>query len=220
MRTGHILTIGVGCCKKYGLNKIVNNVLLIDFLTDTEEGSLILKNGFFDINCDIDFVKFLNMNIQNCKMDKENLEFYNRKIEVFKENIEELNDTYNFYFGEKYLRKINEILENENSKNENSKNENSKNENSKNEIPKNEIPKNENPKNEIPKNEIPKNEIPKNEIPKNEIPKNEKCYNMDSTIRRLRNITKAFREVRKDFEQLHEKIREHRNKIEFFSIKI
>jgi hypothetical protein len=112
IKTGHILIIGVGCCKKYGLNETVSNMLLIDFLGDTEAGSLLLKNGFFDLNRDFEFVQFLD-NILNeiYKMNKENLAFYSRKIEVFKQNLEELIGFYNFYLGEKYLRKIDEIAE-------------------------------------------------------------------------------------------------------------
>jgi hypothetical protein len=112
IKTGHILIIGVGCCKKYGLNEMVSNMLLIDFLGDTDAGSLLLKNGLFDINRDIEFIQFLD-NILNeiCRMNKENLEFYSRKIEVFKQNLEELIGFYNFYLGEKYLRKIDEISE-------------------------------------------------------------------------------------------------------------
>jgi uncharacterized protein YjbI with pentapeptide repeats len=347
LRTGHILTIGVGCCKKYGLNQTVNNMFLIEFFS-TDAGSLILKNGFFDINCDIDFIKFLDMNILNvCKSNKENLEFYTRIIEVLKENLEELNTIYNFYFVKKYFQKINEnlkkeILKNENleNENENLENENLGKENLEKENLENEnlekekenlekekenlekekenlekekenlekekenlekenlekenlekenlgkenlekeILKKENLEKEILEKEILEKEIlekekenlkkeneslkKENENLKNEnenlknenenlkneneilkivptelytevptelytevptelhndnmLALNEKNYNIDSTIRRLKNIKNGFKEVREDMEKFNNKIREHRQKIELFII--
>uniref|UniRef100_A0A6C0HZW0 Uncharacterized protein n=1 Tax=viral metagenome TaxID=1070528 RepID=A0A6C0HZW0_9ZZZZ len=188
IKTGHILTIGTGCCKKYGLNETVNNILLIDFF-DTEQGSLVLQNHFYDINLDIDFVKFLDNYI--CEKDfcnEENLEFNSRKLEVFKENLEELIYVYNFYFGEKYLRKINYIYEKflDNSKN-------------------------------IIEN-VPTESVSYVDEIIHENLSIEKNCNMDSTLRKLRNITKGLREVRKDMDELNEKIREHRKKIELFII--
>ena len=111
---GHILTIGVGCCKKYGINQYLNNIILLEFFA--ESGSLFFKNGFFDINRDIDFIKFLNNKIDRIeKLDKENLgseiEFYLRETEVLKKNLEELIDKYNFYCGQSILLKTNGLLE-------------------------------------------------------------------------------------------------------------
>jgi len=114
IENGHILTIGVGCCKKYGITQTLNNIILLEFFT--ELGSLFFKNGFFDINRDIDFIQFLNNKIDRIeKLDKENLgseiEFYLREIEVLKKNLEELIDNYNFYCGQNILLKTNSLLE-------------------------------------------------------------------------------------------------------------
>lgn len=114
IENGHILTIGVGCCKKYGINQSLNNIILLEFFTDS--GSLFFKNGFFDINRDIDFIQFLNNKIDRIqKLDKENLgyeiEFYLRETEVLKKNLEELIDNYNFYCGQNILLKTNSLLE-------------------------------------------------------------------------------------------------------------
>jgi len=114
IENGHILTIGVGCCKKYGITQISNNILLLEFFE--ESGSLFYKNGMFDINRDIDFIQFLNNKIERIqKMDKENIgadiKFYLREIEVIKQNLEELIDFYHFYCGQNLLIKTNQLLE-------------------------------------------------------------------------------------------------------------
>lgn len=114
IENGHILTIGVGCCKKYGITQFLNNNLLLEFFT--ESGSLFYKNGFFDINRDIDFIKFLNNKLEGIqKIEKENLgediKFYLRQIEILKKNLEELIDKYHFYCGQNLLLKTNELLE-------------------------------------------------------------------------------------------------------------
>jgi len=114
IENGHILTIGVGCCKKYGITQISNNILLLEFFE--ESGSLFYKNGFFDMNKDIDFIQFLNYKIERIqKLNKENLgediKFYLRQIETFKKNLEELIDFYHFYCGQNLLIKTNQLLE-------------------------------------------------------------------------------------------------------------
>jgi len=110
---GHIINIGVGCCKKYGLTNVATNLILLEFLSETEEGSLVLQNGLFDINRDLDFIKFINENInENWKIEKENMEFHIRKLEIWKKNLEELVDVYHFYCGSTIIEKINGILSN------------------------------------------------------------------------------------------------------------
>ena len=114
IENGHILTIGVGCCKKYGITQKSTNILLLEYFQ--ELGSLFFENGFFDINRDIDFIQYLNNKIDRIqKLDKENLgediKFYLREIEVIKQNLEELIDFYHFYCGKNILLKINVLLE-------------------------------------------------------------------------------------------------------------
>ena len=114
IENGHILTIGVGCCKKYGITQISNNILLLEFFQ--ESGSLFYKNKFFDMNKDIDFIQFLNNKIERIqKLNKENLgadiKFYLREIEILKQNLEELIDFYHFYCGQNLLIKTNQLLE-------------------------------------------------------------------------------------------------------------
>ena len=204
MRTGHILTIGVGCCKKYGISQSITNMLLIEFFSDTDVGSLILKNGFFDINCDIDFLQFLENKInENNNVDKENLEFHIRHLEVLKQNMEELVDNYHFYLGQSYIKKIEEFFGT---------------------LPTESFddvvvePIVEEFVEDVVEDVVEPMSKDAVEVTEILIKNLEYCDN--STIRRLRNITKGVREIRRDIEELNEKLREHRKKIEFFSIKI
>ena len=108
---GNIVIIGLGCCKKNGINEIATNLVLLEFLTETDAGSLILKNGSFDINNDIDFIAFINTKFTTMNnMEKENVEFYIRKMEILKKNIVELIDIYHFYSGQIILQNIDDIL--------------------------------------------------------------------------------------------------------------
>ena len=107
---GNIAIIGLGCCKKNGITEIATNLVLLEFLTETYAGSLVLKNGSFDINNDIDFITFINTKLLAMNTEKENLEFYIRKLEILKKNIVELMDVYHFYSGETIVRNIDDIF--------------------------------------------------------------------------------------------------------------
>jgi hypothetical protein len=108
---GNIVIIGLGCCKKYGITEVTTNLVLLEFLTETDAGSLLLQNGHFDINTNMDFIMFIHTELMTMNnRQKENLEFYVRKLEILRKNIGELIDHYYFYCGVNILRNIDDIL--------------------------------------------------------------------------------------------------------------